>query len=62
MGDPAEENDPPPESPGFLTNEIHSVNRKSEKKRLRQPTAAKSLYGSTTYLAGSGAAELLENQ
>jgi hypothetical protein len=31
MGDPAEENDPPPESRGFLTNGIESVNWKNEK-------------------------------
>lgn len=37
MGDPAEENDPPPESQEFLTNEILSVNRKVQKKRLRAP-------------------------
>jgi hypothetical protein len=35
MGDPAEENDPPPESPEFLTNEIQSVNRKVKKNTLR---------------------------
>ena len=32
MGDPAEENDPPPESKGFLTNGAHSVNCKNQKK------------------------------
>jgi hypothetical protein len=31
MGDPAEENDPPPESKGFLTKGFESVNWKSEK-------------------------------
>jgi hypothetical protein len=32
MGDPAEENDPPPESKGFLTNGAPSVNCKNQKK------------------------------
>ena len=32
MGDPAEENDPPPESRRFLTKELQSVNWKNPKK------------------------------
>ena len=32
MGDPAEENDPPPESRRFLTQPLHSVNWKKQKK------------------------------
>ncbi len=31
MGDPAEENDPPPESSGFLTKELPAVNWKKQK-------------------------------
>lgn len=31
MGDPAEENDPPPESPRFLTKDLQSVNWKTKK-------------------------------
>jgi hypothetical protein len=31
MGDPAEENDPPPESREFLTNSLECVNWKIEK-------------------------------
>jgi len=31
MGDPAEENDPPPESRRFFTKRFQSVNRKTKK-------------------------------
>ena len=38
MGDPAEENDPPPESKGFMTKGIQYVKWKKQKKADQQKT------------------------
>jgi len=54
MGDPAEENDPPPESRRFLTNDLQSVNWKNEKTENQTIFAQKTSYRVRRLALGPG--------